>query len=167
MSRTLSLSAAAVLSLLVVALAACGGDNGEKTTQTGTETAEGTAVGPTFSGNATATVKSGNETFTFKNGKCQVGPEDAWLVVNIGDPGGDTYFGLLVGANPAATAEARPVSGGGMFTDGEIAVAGKHSGVPFAMSGEGSTVTVAGDLQSGSFEGTAFDGQPISGSFKC
>ena len=177
MARTLSLFTLVVLSLMFVAFAACGGNDGSEGTQTATtptgatptESVEGTVNGPTFSGNATATVTIGEETFTFKDGKCDVGPDEAWLVLNIGQVGGDDYFGLLVGANPDAPEGAQPVSGGGVFgfDDGEVALSGQHSGVPFVMSGAGSTVTVASDLQSGEFEGTAFDGQSISGSFKC
>jgi len=177
MARTLSLCTMVVLSLVFVAFAACGGDDEDEGTQTGTTptgatptgSVEGTVNGPTFSGNATATVTMGEETFTFKDGKCDVGPDEAWLVVNIGQVGDDNYFGLLVGANPDAPEGAQAVAGGGEFSfdDGEVALAGQHAGAPFVMSGAGSTVTVAPDLQSGEFEGTAFDGQSISGSFKC
>ena len=177
MARTLSLFTLVVLSLVFVAFAACGGDDENEGTQTATtptgatptESVEGTVNGPTFSGNATATVTIGEDTVTFKDGACAVGPDEAWLALNIGEVGGDNYFGLLVGANPDAPEGAQAVAGGGEFSfdDGEVALAGQHAGAPFVMSGAGSTVTVAPDLQSGEFEGTAFDGQPISGSFKC
>ena len=176
MARTLSLFTLVVLSLMFVAFAACGGNDGSEGTQTvttptgatPTESAEGTA-GPTFSGNATATVTIGEETFDYKDGKCEVGPDEAWLALNIGQVPSDNFFQLLVGANPDAPDGAQAVAGGGVFSfdDGEVALAGQHAGAPFVMSGAGSTVTVAPDLQSGEFEGTAFDGQSISGSFKC
>ena len=177
MSRPILLFTTAVLSLLVIALAACGGDEEEEGTQTGTtptgatptQAAEGTPTGTVVSSSATATVKVGDRTFTFKDGKCDVGPDEAWLAVNMGQPGAGDYFGLLVGANPEAPETAKPVAGGGVFSfdDGEVALSGEQDGVPFVMSGAGSTVTVASDLASGEFDGSAFDGEPISGSFKC
>lgn len=177
MSRPILLFTTAVLSLLVIALAACGGDEEEEGTQTGTtptgatptQAAEDGATGTPFSSSATATVKIGDRTFTFKDGKCEVAPDEAWLAVTIGQPGVGDYFGLLVGANPDAPEGAQPVAGGGVFgfDDGEVALSGEQGGIPFVMSGVGSTVTVASDLASGEFEGSAFDGEPISGSFKC
>ena len=176
-ARTLPLCTMVILSLMFAGFAACGGNDENEGTQTATtptgstptESVEGTPTGPTFAGNATATVTMGEETFTFKDGECAVGPDEAWLALNIGEVGGDNYFGLLVGANPDAPEGAQAVAGGGVFSfdDGEVALAGQHAGAPFVMSGAGSTVTVAPDLQSGEFEGTAFDGQPISGSFRC
>jgi hypothetical protein len=168
------------LSLFFVAFAACGGD-GETTpdeertptpaTPTGatpTQAAAGTPAGPVFSGSATATVTVGDKTFTFENGRCDVASDETWLAVNIGQPGSDEYFRLLVGANPAGPEEARPVSGGGVFSDGEIALSGTQGGSIFFIAGvEGDTVTVAADLKSGEFKGTTVEGQPISGSFKC
>jgi hypothetical protein len=180
MSRALSVFTATVLSLLVVALAACGGGGEEKATQTpakptgatATEAAASTPVGARFSGSATATVKVGDKTFTFKNGKCDTAPDGSWLAVNIGQAASDEYFGLLVGANPSAPGGAKPVSGGGVFTDGEIAFSGTQGGTTFIMGGIGEAaqankVTVAADLKSGEFEGNTLDGQPISGSFQC
>ena len=180
MSRTLGLLTTVVLSLLFVAFAACGGGGEEKATQTATkptgatatQAAAGTPSGPTFSGNATATVNVGDQSFTFKNGKCDKANDDTWLAVNIGQPSSDDYFGLLVGSNPSAPQGARPVSGGGVFTDGEIILSGTQGGSSFAMGGTSpaaaaNRLTLAADLQSGEFEGTTLDGQPISGSFKC
>jgi len=176
MSRTWKLLTMAVLPLLFVTSAACGGDGGEKATQTPTnatavaptQVAPGTPVTPTFPGPATASVTVGEKTFTFKDGRCDKGPDDAWLAVNIGQAGGDEYFGLVVG-NPAGEEGLRPAKGGGVFTDGEIVLGGTQGGSSFTMAGaEGDKVTVAADLKSGEFEGTTIIGkQPISGSFKC
>ena len=225
MSRTLPMLTAVLLSLLLVAFAACGGDDeegtGTPTTPTGagatqtattptgagatetattatgagaTETAatatEATATqtaatpvvatateaasattGPSFSGGATATVTVGDQTFTFENGKCDVAPDETWLTVTI-ERADSGYFGLLVGSNEAAPAGARPVTGGGVFTDGEITLTVEHGDSTFLMGGLGaagqaSTVTLAADLSSGEFEGTTLDGLPISGSFQC
>jgi len=142
------------------------------TAATATEAAEATSTGPAFSGGATATVTVGGQTFTFENGKCDVAPDETWLAVNIGQAGSE-YFGLLVGANPSAPQGERPVSGGGVFTDGEIALTVDHGGSSFLLGGTGAaaaanTVTLAADLKSGEFQGnTLFDNQPMSGSFRC
>ena len=195
MLRTRTLLAIVVLSLLFVAFAACGGGGEEKATPTSTKPAATTAaqtptrpagatptqaataatatpVGPTFSGSATATVTVGSQNFTFENGKCDIAPDSTWLAVNIGQASSDEYFGLLVGANTSAPGGARLVSGGGVFTDGEIALSGTQGGSSFIMGGistaaEGNRLTLAADLKSGEFVGTTLDGNPISGSFKC
>jgi hypothetical protein len=138
---------------------------------TATEAAS-TTPGPSFSGGATATVTVGGQTLTFEGGKCDVAPDETWLAVNIGQQGSES-FGLLVGGNPSAPQGERPVSGGGVFTDGEIALTVEHGGTSFLLGGLGaagqaSTVTLAADLKSGEFQGnTLFDSQPISGSFHC
>jgi hypothetical protein len=142
------------------------------TVATATEAAAATPTAPSFSGGATATVTVGDQTLTFENGKCDVAPDETWLAVNIGQAGSE-YFGLLVGSNEAAPAGARPISGGGVFTDGEIALTVDHGGSSFLLGGIGAaaaanTVTLAADLKSGEFQGTTlFDNQPISGSFQC
>jgi len=190
MSRTLALLPIVILSLVLIALVACGGgDEEEEGTQTTTRPAATTAAqtptgatptqaaavtptGPSFSGGATATVKVGDQTFTFEDGKCDIAPDETWLAVNIGQPGGGEYFGLLVGTNEAAPAGARPISGGGVFTDGEVALTIEQRGSSFLMGGigaaaEANKMILPADLSSGEFEGTTLDGQPISGSFQC
>ena len=184
MSRTWMLLTLVVLPLLFVAFAACG--DGEETTPgeqarqtpaqpaeaTPTQAAEPTSVSPQFSGSATASVTVGGQRFTFTNGKCDIAPDNTWLAVNIGQAGGGEYFGLLVGANPSASGGARPVTGGGVFTDGEIALTVEQGGSSFLMGGISAAaaadkVTLAADLKSGQFEGATLQGDSISGSFKC
>jgi hypothetical protein len=139
---------------------------------TATEVAAPTPTTPSFSGGATATVTVGGQTITFTGGKCDLAPDETWLAVNI-EQADSGYFGLLVGSNEAAPAGARPVTGGGVFTDGELTLTVEHGDSTFLLGGLGaagqaSTVTLAPDLQSGEFQGnTLFDNQPISGSFHC
>ena len=191
MSRTWTLLTMAVLPLLFVAFAACGGGGEEKETQTpaqptattaaetpaqpaeatSTQAAEPTPVLPQFSGSATASVTVDGQSFTFTNGKCITAPDNTWLTVNIGQAGGGEYFGLLVGTNASAPGGARPVSGG-VFTDGEIALTVEQGGTSFLMGGISAAaaadkVTLAADLKSGQFEGATLQGDSISGSFKC
>jgi hypothetical protein len=188
MSRRGTLLTIVVLSLLFVAFAACGGDE-EKATQTpakptattaaqtparpaattATQPAEVTPVSPTFSGSATATVTVGDQNFTFEGGKCDIAPDGTWLAVDIGQTG---RFSLLVGANTSAPGGARPVSGGGVFTDGEVILTVEQGDSTFLMGGTSAAaaankVTLAADLKSGEFEGATLQGEPISGSFRC
>ena len=145
---------------------------GTTTVATATEAAAVTPTATSFSGGATATVTVGDQTFTFTGGKCDVAPDESWLAVNI-ETADIGYFALLVGSNPNAPQGARPVSGGGVFTDGEITLTVEHGDSSFLLGGLGaagqaSTVTLAADLKSGEFAGTTlFDNQPISGSFRC
>ncbi|MCJ7509322.1 MAG: hypothetical protein MUP14_00305 [Dehalococcoidia bacterium] len=188
MSRTRMLLTLVVLPLLFVAFAACGGGE-EKATQTpakptattgaqatarpteatSTPAAESTPELPAFSGNATAAVTVGDQSFTFTNGKCDIAPDGTWLAVDIGQTG---RFSLLVGANPSAPGGARPVSGGGVFTDGEVILTVEQGGSTFLMGGTSAAaaankVTLAADLKSGQFEGVTLEGEPIFGSFQC
>jgi len=174
MSRKLSLLTTIVLSLLFVAFAACGGgDDGDATTPSGTTTstqaATGTPAGASFSGSATATVLIGDQTLAFKDGRCDTGDGDAWLAVNIGQPGGDNYFGLVVGAHPAAPEGTRSAKGGGEFTGDAVgAIVAVQGDNTFTVSGVGGgKVTVDADLKGGDFQGTTIDGEAISGSFQC
>ena len=145
---------------------------GTTTVTTATEVAAVTSTATSFSGGATATVTVGDQTFTFTGGKCDVAPDESWLAVNI-ETADIGYFALLVGSNPNAPQGARPVTGGGVFSDGEITLTVEHGDSSFLLGGLGaagqaSTVTLAADLKSGEFQGsTLFDAQPISGSFRC
>jgi hypothetical protein len=170
MLQKLPLLTTSALSLLLVALTACGGDDDSTSA---TPTAAGltqvpTAVptGLTLSASATATMVIGDETLAFEDGKCDRGTDDSWLAVNIGQVGGTDYFGMAVGAHSTAQ-DARPAKGGGEFTDGILLVA-TQAGSTFTMTeGEGNKITVDAELQAGDFVGTTIDGQPISGSFRC
>jgi hypothetical protein len=166
-----------VLPLLLVAPAACGGNSEEEATQTPgspttatpAQSAEITPVRPQPSGSATATVTVGSQTFTFENGRCDLGPDDGWLAVNIGQVGSGDYFSLLVGADPAEPAGRKLARDGGEF-------AGQDCGVVSATVGgksyaraidEACRVTLDADLKGGEFVGNTIEGEPMSGSFKC
>jgi hypothetical protein len=175
MSRRLPLLTSVVLSLLFVALAACGGGGEEKATPTPaeptgatpTQPAEGTPLGPSLSGSATATVMVGDQIFAFKDGRCDRGADDAWLAVNIGQVAGSDYFGLLVGAHPGTGPDVKPAKEGGVFTEGILVTATQGSSTFTMGPGEGNKVILTPDLNSGEFEGSTLDGQPIFGSFQC
>jgi hypothetical protein len=170
-----------VLSVLVVGLAvACGGDNDEESEEpvgvTSPKAAEPTAeedgedgenggVIRTFeAGSASATVNIGGETLTYEGGQCDLGSDNEWLAVNIGEVGGDTYFGLVAGNNPGIEG-ARPAEGGGEFTEEDFLVTWVSEGTPGILGG--GTLTVASDLASGDFEGSDLDGSEVTGSFAC
>jgi hypothetical protein len=179
MSRKLPLLTTVVLSLLFVALTACGGDDettpGEGATSTpatpaGATPTQAATAAPTdagFSGTAKATVVVGDQTLEFKDGRCDKASDEAWLAVNIGQPAGSDYFGLLVGTHPGAGPDVKPAEGGGEFTEG-ILVTAAQAGSTFTMApAEGNKITLVSDLTSGEFEGTTIDGRPMSGSFQC
>jgi len=176
MSRTRTLLTIVILPLLLVASVACGGDGEEKATQTPAQTPEatptqvapGTPVTPTFPGPATARVTVGDQSFAFTNGSCDKGPDDGWLIVNIGQVGGAEYFALAVG-NPYQQAGIRSAKGGGVFTGNEfVSVSAAFGGMTFTILGtEGNEVTVDADLNAGEFVGNTLEGEPMSGSFKC
>ena len=175
MLRKLPLLTTVAISLLMVALTACDGDDettpsGEATsTPAGATATQAATVAPTvysFSGSATATVIVGGETLEFKDGQCDKATDEAWLAVNIGDASTD-YFALLVGTHPGAGPDVKPATGGGEFTEG-ILVTASLAGNTFTMApAEGNKIILEPDLTSGEFEGTTLDGQPISGSFRC
>ena len=177
MSRTWTLLAMVVLPLLFVAFAACGGDGDEKETQTPgspatatpTQSAEITPVRPQFSGSATASVTVGGQTFTFENGRCDLGPDDGWLAVNIGQVGSGDYFSLLVGADPAEPAGRKLAKDGGEFAGQDCGVVSATvSGKSYARAiDEACRVTLDADLKGGEFVGNTLEGDPMSGYFKC
>src|SRR4030042_5107732 len=116
MSRTLPLWTTVVLSLVFVALTACGG-GGDKATQTPANPAATTAAqtptgateatptqaatlapaGREFSQSATVSAEVGDKILTFGNATCVKGPDDAWLGVVIGEVSSPEYFLLVVG----------------------------------------------------------------------
>ena len=163
----------------LLAFAACGGGEEEEANgkthesaatetseeQTPTEPGEGSPTGPRFSGSATATVTIGGESFKYKDGRCDTGPDDAWLAVNIGQAGGGEYFGVVVGVSPGSPEGAKSARGGGEFSGDDYLVTGIHNGGAFLLD-EGQ-LTLDSDLKSGGFSGTSLDGEPMSGSFKC
>jgi len=184
MLRTRTLLTIVVLPLLFVAFVACGGGGEQKATQTPaspteatptqraevtpTQVAPGSPLPATFPGPATATVIAGDQSFTFTNGSCDKGPDDGWLIVNIGQVGAADYFGLAVG-NPSGEEDTRSAKGGGEFTGKAIvAVSAIFGGTTFTMRGAaGNKVTLDADLNAGEFVGTTIKGVQISGSFKC
>jgi hypothetical protein len=170
------------LSVLVVGLSvACGGDgdeeSGEPAAVTSPEAAEPTAeaaedeedggvIREFTGGSAKATVKVGDQTLTFEGGECAIGTDDEWLAVNIGEVGGDTYFGLTAGKTPASDS-ARSAEGGGEFSNEDFLVTWVHESSEAAILGGDGRLDVASDLKSGQFEGSDIDGNAVSGSFTC
>jgi hypothetical protein len=178
MLRKLPLLTTITLLVLVVALTACDGDDettpGEEGTSTPAATTEASPTqaataaptGANFSGSATATVVVGDQTLEFKDGRCDKATDEAWLAVNIGQPGSD-YFGLLVGAHPGAGPDVKRAEGGGEFTEGILVTAVQGDNTFTMAPAEGNKITLAPDLESGEFAGTTIEGHQMSGSFEC
>ena len=179
MLRKLPLLTTIALVALVVALTACDGDDETTPSEDGTSTpattaeasptqaATATSTGASFSGSATATVVVGDQTLEFKDGRCDKATDEAWLVVNIGEPTGSDHFELLVGTHPGAGPDVKPAAGGGEFTEGILVTAIQGDSSFTIAPAEGNKITLESDLSSGEFEGTTLDGRQMSGSFQC
>jgi hypothetical protein len=114
-------------------------------------------------------VTVGSQTFTFENGRCDLGPDDGWLAVNIGQVGSGDYFSLLVGADPAEPAGRKLARDGGEFAGQDCGlVSATVGGKSYARAiDEACRVTLDADLKGGEFVGNTLEGEPMSGSFKC
>lgn len=119
-------------------------------------------------GSATASVVVGNaEPIRFVGGWCEHPIGDAWLAVNIGDPNGAEYFGLLVGRHPYGGAGASPVASGGTFSEGSIVVSWRHRGEGAALARGTVTVELGAGARDGIFSGRLADGTEVTGRFGC
>ena len=119
-------------------------------------------------GRATASLSlAGGEPIRFAGGYCERPIGDAWLAVNIGDPNGAEYFGLLVGPHPFGGSGASPVAGGGSFSDRSILVTWRHAGTGAALARGSVTVEVEAGAWAGSFSGRLDDDTEVTGDFGC
>jgi hypothetical protein len=104
---------------------------------------------------------------TWSGGWCERGPGDAWLALNVGDPNGAEYFGLVVGQSPHLPTATREAAGGGSFGGDDVVITWRHGGVARNVAHDGLLLEVARDLSLGSFRGTLADGTAVRGSFSC
>ena len=119
-------------------------------------------------GSARASVTlAGGEPIRFAGGWCERPIGDAWLAVNIGDPNGAEYFGLLVGPHPYGGAGASPVAGGGTFSDGSSVVSWRHGGTGAALARGSVTVELGAGGRDGTFLGRLADETEVTGDFGC
>lgn len=104
---------------------------------------------------------------TWKGGRCERGPGDAWLALNIGYPNGAEYFGLVVGQSAYTPNATRTAAGGGTFGGSDTVITWRHLGEPAVMVPGGLVLEVAKDLRLGTFTGRLADGTEVRGSFAC
>jgi hypothetical protein len=119
-------------------------------------------------GTARASVAIGEgEPTKFAGGRCERPSGGAWLAVDIGDPNGAEYFGLLVGRHPYGGSDSSPVASGGTFPDGSITVSWRHDGMAAALERGTVTVELEAGAQAGTFSGRLPDGTEVTGDFGC
>jgi hypothetical protein len=118
-------------------------------------------------GTATATVTLPDGALEYAGGACERGIGDAWLAVNIGQPDGAEYFGLIAGRSPYSPTDVPQAAGGGTLKGDAVVVAYRHAGRPFVLDHDSATVVVASDLSHGTFSGHLADGTPVEGVFGC
>ncbi len=152
---------------LALVLAACG--TGPSTSPSPAATPETSFPSASFTGgSATASVSlPRQEPIRFAGGWCERPPGDAWLTINIGDPNGAEYFGLLVGPHPYGGAGASPVAGGGTFSEDSTVVSWRHGGKGAALARRSVTVKVGSGAHDGTFSGRLPDGTEVTGEFGC
>ena len=126
------------------------------------------ASDPGFTGgSAAATVTLPKGALEYTGGSCEHGIGDAWLAVNIGQPDGAEYFGLIAGRSPYSPTDVQTATGGGTLKGDAVVVTYRHAGTVFVLDHDSATVTVADDVSSGTFAGHLADGTIVSGSFSC
>ena len=126
------------------------------------------ASDPGFTGgSAAATVTLPTGALAFAGGSCEHGIGDAWLAVNIGQPDGAEYFGLIAGRSPYSPTDVQTATGGGTLKGDAVIVTYRHAGAVYVLDHDSATVTVGQDVSSGTFAGHLADGTIVSGSFAC
>jgi hypothetical protein len=169
----------AILGLLFGLLAsACGGpaatpatppaasSPGAPDTATATPAASPSDAGFT-GGTATATLALPGGALTYAGGSCEHGPYDAWVAVNIGQPNGPEYFGLIAGRSPYGPTDVRTAAGGGTLKGDAVLVTYRHAGSPFVLDHDSASVFLIIDVSGGTFSGHLADGTSVSGTFAC
>jgi len=104
---------------------------------------------------------------TYAGGSCEHGPDNAWLAVNIGQPNGAEYFGLVAGRSPYSPTDVRTAAGGGTLKGDAVLVAYRHAGSPFVLDHDSASVLLVADASGGTFSGHLADGTNVSGTFGC
>jgi len=129
--------------------------------------AASTAEADFTGGTATATVTLPGGALTYAGGSCEHGPADAWVAVNIGQPNGAEYFGLVAGRSPYSPTDVRTATGGGTLKGDAVLVTYRHAGSPFVLDHDSASVFLIVDASGGTFSGHLADGTNVSGKFAC
>lgn len=118
-------------------------------------------------GTAAATVTLPDGALTYAGGACEHGPSDAWVAVNIGQPNGAEYFGLIAGRSPYSPTDVQTAAGGGTLKGDAVLVTYRHAGSPFVLDRDSASVFLFVDATGGRFSGHLADGTNVSGTFAC
>ena len=129
--------------------------------------AASTAEADFTGGTATATVTLPGGALTYAGGSCEHGPADAWVAVNIGQPNGAEYFGLIAGRSPYSPTDVRTAAGGGTLKGDAVLVTYRHAGSPIVLDHDSASVFLVVDASGGTFSGHLADGTNVSGKFAC
>ena len=125
------------------------------------------AQGDFTGGTATATIALPGGAVAYGGGSCEHGPGDAWVAVNIGQPNGAEYFGLIAGRSPYGSSDVRTATGGGTLKGDAVLITYRHAGSPFVLDHDSASVFLFVDTSGGTFTGHLADGTNVSGTFRC
>ena len=103
----------------------------------------------------------------YAGGTCEDGPGNAWVAVNIGQPNGAEYFGLIAGRSPYGASDLQTAAGGGTLKGDAVLVTYRHAGTTFVLDHETASVVLYADDLGGTFTGHLADGTNVSGTFRC
>jgi hypothetical protein len=118
-------------------------------------------------GTATATLTLPGGAVAFGGGSCEHGPGDAWVAVNIGQPNGAEYFGLIAGRSPYGSSDVRTAAGGGTLKGDAVLITYRDAGAPVVLDHDSASVFLFVDVSGGTFSGHLADGANVSGTFRC
>ena len=125
------------------------------------------AQGDFTGGTATASLALPVGAVTYAGGSCEHGPGDTWLAVNIGQPNGAEYLGLIAGRSPYGSSDVRTATGGGTLKGDAVLVTYRHAGTTFVLDHDSASVFLFVDVSGGTFSGHLADGTNVSGTFRC
>jgi hypothetical protein len=103
----------------------------------------------------------------YAGGTCEDGPGNAWVAVNIGQPNGAEYFGLIAGRSPYGASDLQTAAGGGTLEGDAVLVTYRHAGTTFVLDHDTASVVLYEDSSGGTFTGHLADGTNVSGTFRC
>ena len=124
-------------------------------------------LGDFTGGSATARLTLPEGALAYAGGACEQGPGDAWVAVNIGQPNGAEYFGLIAGRSPYGASDLQAAAGGGTLKGDAVLVTYRHAGTPFVLDHDTASVFLYVDNSGGTFTGHLADGTNVSGTFRC
>lgn len=125
------------------------------------------AQGDFTGGTAIASLTLPSGTVGYAGGSCEQGPSNDWVAVNIGQPNGAEYFGLIAGRSPYGASDVRTATGGGTLKGDAVLITYRHLDAPFVLDHDSASVFLFVDTSGGTFTGHLADGTNVSGTFRC